>query len=289
MKIYCLVGKSGTGKSFQAINICSEYNIESIIDDGLFIDSSAILAGKSAKRQATKIGAIKTALFTDDTHRDEVKDKIEEVKPESILVIGTSDKMINQIIGRLGLPKPEVRIDIDSHTTAEERKLAFRRRNELGQHIIPAPTFEVKRDFSGYFLHPLRVFKEMREGSSNLTERSVVRPTFSYLGKYAISDKAIIDIVEGSAFRIDSIDAVSSVFVSKRPTGINIDSGIIVITGNSILETAELFQQYIKKDIEDMTSINVLNISVEVRGLMWNVAAQPSQTVEKEENITQNG
>ena len=38
MKVYALVGKSGTGKSYQAVNLCKELNIEAIIDDGLFIE-----------------------------------------------------------------------------------------------------------------------------------------------------------------------------------------------------------------------------------------------------------
>ena len=37
MKVYGLIGKSGTGKSFQAVNLCKRLKIESIIDDGLFI------------------------------------------------------------------------------------------------------------------------------------------------------------------------------------------------------------------------------------------------------------
>ena len=68
MKVYTLTGKSGTGKSYQAINLCKEKNIESIIDDGLFIYRNRVEAGISAKRQKTLVGAIKTALFTLDEH-----------------------------------------------------------------------------------------------------------------------------------------------------------------------------------------------------------------------------
>lgn len=278
MKIYCLVGKSGTGKSFQAISICNEYGIECIIDDGLLIGKNEILAGKSAKRQATKIGAIKTALFTDEAHMESVKKKIEKVNPDSILIIGTSDKMIHQIVNRLGLPEPDERIDIESRTTIDERKIAYKRRHDLGQHIIPAPTFEVKRDFSGYFLHPLKVFKDIREGNTEARERSVVRPTFSYMGKYTISDKAIMDIVGASSIRFKAIDSVCSIFVSKRPTGIKIDVGIIVMTGNNILDVAEKFQMAIKEDVEEMTSMNILDIAVGIKGLMWDVTVVPKNT-----------
>ena len=63
MKVYALVGKSGTGKSYQAMNLCRDLDIEVIIDDGLLIYGNGILAGTSAKRQETVIGAIKTALL----------------------------------------------------------------------------------------------------------------------------------------------------------------------------------------------------------------------------------
>ena len=81
MKVYGLIGKSGTGKSYQAVNLCKELNIESIIDDGLFICRNKVMAGISAKRQPTKVGAVKTALFNNEEHMIEVRDKIKKIKP----------------------------------------------------------------------------------------------------------------------------------------------------------------------------------------------------------------
>ena len=81
MKVYGLIGKSGTGKSFQAMNLCKAMNIESIIDDGLFICRNKVAAGISAKRQETKVGAVKAALFNSDEHRDEVVSAIKKIKP----------------------------------------------------------------------------------------------------------------------------------------------------------------------------------------------------------------
>ena len=116
MKVYALVGKSGTGKSFQATYLCGQMNIEYIIDDGLLIGRAAVLAGISAKRQKTKIGAVKTALFTDDTHMREVRDKLSEISPARILVIGTSRDMVFKICRRLGLEEPEIIINIEDIT-----------------------------------------------------------------------------------------------------------------------------------------------------------------------------
>ncbi|HUM56846.1 MAG TPA: ATP-binding protein, partial [Bacillota bacterium] len=90
MKVYALVGKSGTGKSYQAMSLCKDKDIESIIDDGLFIYNNDSITGISAKRQPTKVGAIKTALFNTDEHKARVIKKIKEINPQSILVIGTS-------------------------------------------------------------------------------------------------------------------------------------------------------------------------------------------------------
>ena len=45
------IWKSGTGKSYQAMNLCKELDIEAIIDDGLFIYGNRVMAGISAKAE----------------------------------------------------------------------------------------------------------------------------------------------------------------------------------------------------------------------------------------------
>ena len=112
MKVYGLIGKSGTGKSYQAINVCKEYDIESIIDDGLFICRNKVMAGISAKRQPTKIGAVKTALFSTDEHMEEVRDKIKKIKPSSILIIGTSDGMVDKMLEEYDIDRETATKDV---------------------------------------------------------------------------------------------------------------------------------------------------------------------------------
>ena len=104
MKVYTLVGKSGTGKSFHAMELCKKLGVEAIIDDGLFIYKNSVIAGNSAKRQETKIGAVKIALFLNDRLRNQVVSAIKKENPESILVLGTSEDMVDKIIERLNLP-----------------------------------------------------------------------------------------------------------------------------------------------------------------------------------------
>ena len=91
MKVYSLSGRSGTGKSFQAINLCKEKNIESIIDDGLFIYRNKVISGISAKRQRNIIEAVKTAIFHDDEKAEEAKEAALEKEEEQAIASSPSE------------------------------------------------------------------------------------------------------------------------------------------------------------------------------------------------------
>ena len=267
MKVYCLVGKSGTGKSYQAMNLCKQLNIETIIDDGLLIGGTTILAGISAKRQATKIGAIKTALFTDGKHRDEVEKKLKEVNPKSLLIIGTSDAMIEKIIERLHLPPLGETIYIDEITTQEERNLARKQRQELGKHVIPVPTLQLKREFSGYFMDPLKIFRSWGTGRAAFSEKSVVRPTYSYLGDYSISDRVVSDIVVYLCTKIQGVSDVSKVNVLNTNDGIKISIFVIIEYGYKIVDAATLLQIKVAEKVEEMTAFNIAKVDIIVKGI----------------------
>lgn len=269
MKVYGLIGKSGTGKSYQAVNLCKELNIESIIDDGLFICRNKVMAGISAKRQPTKVGAVKTALFNKEEHMEEVRDKIKRIKPSSILIIGTSDGMVDRIVKRLELPKINKRIYIDDITTEEERMVAKKHREEMGQHVIPAPTFQLKRQFSGYFMLPMRVlFRELGSGRG-MSEKSVVRPTYSYLGEYKISEKVMGDIVECVKRESSGVYEVSKVALSPVSDGVDIFITANFKFGVPLADTAKEFQKNVVNRIEEMTAFNINRLDLEVKDIIW--------------------
>lgn len=267
IKVCALVGRSGTGKSYHAMNLCREKMIESIIDDGLFIYRGSVTAGVSAKRQETKIGAVKTALFTEQEHRDQVASRIRELAPESILILGTSIRMIEQIARRLDLPEVSDLTRIEEITTEEERLEARKQRQELGKHVIPAPTFQLKRDFSGYFLDPLRIFRGRSGGRGSDGEKTVVRPTYSYLGDFTISDKVITDIVNCIADRSGGAVEVQRVSTVKRKEGIVIQTAVLGKKGRQIMEDAREFQKQIAAQVEMMTAFNIMAVDIELRGL----------------------
>jgi len=267
MKVYGLVGKSGTGKSYQAMNLCKELNIESIIDDGLFILGNSILEGISAKRQSSKVAAIKTALFTNEEHRQAVADKIKEISPQNILILGTSEKMIHRIAERLELPPLDRIIRIEEITTEEEREIARKQRHELGKHIIPVPTFQLKREFSGYFLDPLRIIRGWRGGKASISEKTVVRPTYSYLGDYSISDKVIGDVVYYLGEKTDGVDSITKVSVENSVDGIRITIHLICSFGYQIIDVAKELQKNISKKVGTMTAFHIKSVDIDIKGL----------------------
>lgn len=266
MKVYGLYGKSGTGKSYHAMSLCKELDLEGIIDDGLFIYGNRVMAGISAKRQATKIKAIKTALFIDENHYKEVRDKIAEVNPPGILILGTSLEMVEKIRTRLGLPNFYQLITVEEITTEEQREIARKQRKELGKHVIPAPTFQIKRQFSGYFIDPLRIFRS-RGGKTTYAEKTVVRPTFSYLGDYDLSDKVIIDIATYVAEKVEGVDSILRVTAESNDEGVSILALVTMEYGKRIIDVAEKLQREIAFQVEMMTAFNVMSVDIDVKGL----------------------
>ena len=134
---------------------------DAIIDDGILIKNNKIIAGHSAKREASKIMAIRRAVFVVPGHAEEVKEAIKTVKPERILILGTSENMVHRIDKALELPPISKIINIaDIATKAEMAKAQFYR-NKEGKHIIPVPTIELKSHFSGYLVDPIFFFQKI--------------------------------------------------------------------------------------------------------------------------------
>jgi len=270
MKVYSFSGESGTGKSYQAMNLCKQFNIDGIIDDGLFIYKNKLAAGTSAKKAKTTIGAVKTALFVYPEWREIVREKIREIDPESILVIGTSDKMVDIIIERLELPGPHERIYIDDVTSENERATAKKQRKQQGEHVIPAPIFQLKRDFAGYFLNPLKIFKALSMNDNSLNqERTVVRPTFSYAGQYIISERVIRDIIKCVASEYYDFMIVNDYYDNANTDRLEIEVYVTVKYSKDIKDILINFQGEVKKMVEEMTAFQINKVDVEIRDIKF--------------------
>lgn len=270
MKIHALIGPSGTGKSYRAANLANDLGISYIIDDGLLIKGSKVVAGKSAKKEATRISSIRRALFMDPAHAADVKEAIVKLQPESILILGTSDSMVNKIVENLGLPGVDGITRIEDIATDEEITIARKNRVEQGKHVIPVPTLEIRKDFSGYFIDPLRIFKKVGKGKQHIEtlEKTVVRPTFSYMGKFFISDSAIEAIATYNAKNTEGVYRVLKVRALSVTDGVVIYIDIVVYYGVRIHEVMTNIQEKVQEDVDRLTAINVLQVNVSTKGIV---------------------
>ena len=276
IKVYAFVGPSGTGKSYRAQMVASEKDIHFIIDDGLLIHDNEVIAGESAKKAPTKIETVKHALFYKDEEKQEIIKAFKKYKPQSILILGTSDGMVKKIAANLELPEISETIYITDVATKQEMETARRIRVTEGKHVIPVPTFQIKKDFSGYLLDPLQIFKSKGKGKEPyISEKSIIRPTFSYLGNFTISDTVFRQILEYLVTETPAIYKILKLRVENYGEGAKIYMEVTIYYGYNVIDGITEFKKKARKEIEKLTSMNVVEL---------NVVAKNIFVPEKEEN-----
>ena len=268
IKTYAFVGPSGTGKSYRAQMVAAERDIKYIIDDGLLINDTKVVAGTSAKKAPTKIETVKKALFNNEKDAQEIKKAFIKFRPESILILGTSDNMVEKIRTNLGLPEFTETIYINDVATEEEIEDAKRMRRVEGKHVIPVPTFEIKKDFSGYILDPLQIFKS--KGKNNkpyIAEKSIIRPTFSYMGNYQISDSVFKDIIELQSSKAEFINKINRIRINTLAEGVDIYMEVVINYGYNMVECLSDFKKKCIKELENLTAMNIEAMEIVVKGI----------------------
>ncbi len=263
IRVLAFVGPSGTGKSYRAQMVAGENNISYIIDDGLLVNENEVVAGESAKKAPTKIETVKHAIFIDEKERKKMIKAIKKYKPDSILILGTSDGMVQKIAKNLGLPDIEKTIYIQDVATENEMQTARNIRVTQGKHVIPVPTFEIKKDFSGYILDPLQIFKSKGSGKKPyMSEKSIIRPTFSYLGNFTISDTVFRQIIEYLAKKTEAISKILKTRVENYGEGPSIYIEVSIIYGYNLFSELNDFKEKCVKEIEKLTTMNLQKITV---------------------------
>lgn len=270
--VVAFVGPSGTGKSTRAIKVAKENGINYIIDDGILIHGSSIVAGSSAKKAATKIESVKAAIFADETRAQNMRRALLEEMPPALMILGTSRDMIDRICQSLGLSKPSMLIRIEDISTEEERREAKETRMTEGKHTIPVPTMEIRHEFSGSLAEPLnklrRRFDRTDKGFVGEGERTVVRPTFSTLGSYSISDDAMAQMVRISLKQVEGVGQMRHFRASKEPYGASFAITISLHYGYPAQEVMRAAQARVAADVSRYTSINVLKVDIRVDRLI---------------------
>jgi len=267
IKVYALVGKTGTGKSFRAKLITEKKNIDLIIDDGLLIRDQRILAGKSAKREKNRVTAIKRAIFEDPAHAEEVKQTLEKEKFNSILIIGTSEKMVARIVERLGLPYPDEIIYIEEVATEEDIYRARESRRLKGKHVIPVPVIEVKRDSSHRVLDSVKIFLRTHPfffWKRKIVEKTVVQPPFSRRGRLSISEVALSQMIMHCVEEFNRDIKISKILIDTTPEGYKIEVKLSFPFGLTLPNTLTNLQDYIVTNVERFSGIYIEKLHLTV-------------------------
>ncbi len=264
--VYALVGESGTGKSFRSKLLAEKYGIDAIIDDGLLIQNDKILAGHSAKREKTYMGAVRVALFDDKEHRDEVAKAWKKAHIKKLLILGTSEKMVLKIAMRLQLPQPQKIIHIEDIASREEIEKAIKSRQIEGKHVIPVPSIEIKRNYPQIFSNSIKLFfrkkKILNQNDGKLFEKSIVQPEFSKKGRIEISEAALTQMVMHCVAEADSAIRIKKMSIKTDSRGYRIIITIDVPFGTQLTGKIHKMQKYIIDKIESYTGILIEEVSI---------------------------
>lgn len=277
-EVIALVGPSGSGKSHAALLLAHELRSDVIIDDGLLIEESRILAGRSAKREQTMVAAVRRAIFAEPEHAAQVREGLAVRRPRRVLLIGTSRGMVNRIAERLELPRPHRYIGISEVSSADEIQRALKERREQNKHVIPAPTFEVKKTFSGYLVHPLQLLLRPRgthAADNYVVEKSVVRPTYSSLGRFFIADSVVMSIAIKACLEVEGVARVLKVTLDDLPEGVEVNVELSLLYGCRPMTVLIEVQHRVKQILEQMTAINVVKANVAGRKMQIDPGHRP--------------
>lgn len=235
------------------------------------------MAGSSAKAEETTVAAVKRAIFHDPIHAAEVRARIGQLQPKKILILGTSEKMIDRITAALNLPAVKYKIFIQDIATPEQIELAQTMRRE-GKHVIPLPSIEVKKDLPNYWIDSIFSFmtkknkdkeKDKEKDKSRLSseDKCIVRPRFSQLGRLTISENAIEQIVRHNLNLQEEFDHGAKIQVDMNDFGVSIYCEMKIRYGIPIQAAIEQFQIHTIHDLDEMTNLTVLRIDVRITGI----------------------
>ena len=267
VSVYALVGESGTGKSFRAKLVMQKNGISALIDDGLLIQDDRIIAGRSAKHEKTYMGAVRIALFDDKEHRDQVAKALQKNKIKKILLLGTSEKMVQKIAMRLQLPPPEKIIKIEDIASRQDIERAIQSRQIEGKHVIPVPAIEVKKTYSQIFYKSIQevISKGKRllgKKDKTVNEKSIVTPEFSKKGRLEISEAAITQMIMHCVSEFDPEIRVKKLSIKPDQRGYRLVITVDVPFGKQLTGLIHNMQQYIIDNIERYTGILIEEVSI---------------------------
>jgi len=262
MKVFALVGPSGTGKSATALSFAYCKRIPAIIDDGLLIFKGKKAAGVSAKYEKNSVTAIKRAVFYYEDHRKDVNQTIKKIRMESILILGTSIRMVDTIAKKLELDRIEKYFFIEDVRSSSEIKLALYMRRTAGKHAIPVPYVQLEQRMLERVLnHGKKIFSRKNE---MIGETTIIRPQFHH-GTINISSRVIRDLIRKSSTSVENVIECYNVKFTLEDLPMiqaNIKVNYTLDSRVYLFQIAEKVQQRIFEDLLKYIEIEFNSINI---------------------------
>lgn len=117
-------------------------------------------------------------------------------------------------------------------------------------------------------LDPLQIFKSKGKGQKPyISEKSIIRPTFSYMGKFTISDLVFRQILEYLAQKTPAIHKILRTRVENYGEGVKIYMEVSIVYGFNVVDGLNNFKEKSKKEIETLTAMNVVELEVVAKSI----------------------
>lgn len=270
IRVFALVGKSGTGKSFRARLLAERYRIPLIVDDGLLIRNQTIITGVSAKTAPNYLAAIKMAIFSDPARRREMIQALGNERFSKILLLGTSEKMVRKVQEQLELPPVYKLIHIEDIASDEEIARAQAERGH-GRHVIPVPALALKKEhghilqgsFFVFFDRAIGIFRKRKA-----FEKSIVQPTFhpdrQASGRLLLSESALGEMITHCVAEFDSALRLKRIKAKAVKDSYRISLFLEAPYGKNLTGALRQLQDFIIQHIERYTGVRILAVDVEI-------------------------
>ncbi|SEM19421.1 hypothetical protein SAMN05192533_101368 [Mesobacillus persicus] len=267
MKVFALVGKSGTGKSTSILQYCYENRIPAFIDDGLLIVNGKRSAGTSAKYENNYIRAIKRATFHFDDHRLEVINEIQRLPIKHLLIVGTSIKMVDQIASRLDLGNVDKYIDVTEVRSSQEIKMALFVRKTQERHVIPIPYIQIEANrFKKLMKKGKKIFSKHQ---TYIGENTIIQPNFTK-GTISIDENVMKDIISYTCREIARVGKAKNIRYYFDPSPrLSLQVDFICSMNQNIVNLIEEVQAKIAETILSILEIELVSIDVTITNLKF--------------------
>ena len=126
---------------------------------------------------------------------------------------------------------------------------------------------EIQPQFSGYFLAPFRALLNRNGKMIQEEEKSIVRPTYSYMGKYFISNAAVNEMIRYAASGCEGVSEILKCTADVGNDGVVLNIITVFEMSVRLRDYIEQMQETISSEVFRMTSFNILAVNVTVKGL----------------------